>query len=149
MLAAVVVVLAIACGGSNKELTETEYLESVSQINNPSLDAYHRIEDLLNQVINRPALISNSTWEADFAQAVSEINNNLIKARKIDPPAALEKAHRVFLQALECMADSPPKVRSAIESRSASDLASATDFASSCGDLWGDALDALKDATGS
>jgi len=135
-----------ACGGSDNGMSASDYHARMVEIGETSTTAQQDVADLFQQVVDRPALISNSDWGRDFNDAVGTVEATLKDAKAVRPPADLEGAHTAYLKALECMADYPPMMRDALLSGSSAQISNAMTFTQSCRDLWDDALEALNDA---
>lgn len=146
MLALLILGIVVACGGSDDTMSASDYHSRMVEIGDTSTAAQQDVADLFQQVVDRPALITNSDWDRDFNNAVGTVEATLKDAKAVTPPADLEGAHTAYLKALECMADYPTMLRNAMQSGSSAQVSNALTFTQSCRDLWDDALKALKDA---
>ena len=145
---AMALILLTACGGESDEpLSESDYRSQLVEISQPALAANGRIGELLDEVVARPALATNSDWESEYAQSLDTVSASLDDLRGLNPPPAYAESHKAFLRAVECSVDGSKRLQESFVDDTGAAIAGVNGFLESCGDLWQDALDAQQQIT--
>lgn len=135
-----------ACGG-DKEPSESAYINGLRDVMNDMSAAAIAMNDLLNQVDNRPALATNDQWLADLRTQSDRFHAGLAGMKKLTPPdGELAGVHASYLRAVECLSDGADQLLDGYANNNALAIASANSFMESCADLWTDANGAIQTA---
>lgn len=140
------VALVAACGG-DKEPSDSAYINDLRDVMNDMSDASTKINGLLQQVQDRPALSTNDQWLSDMRAQATRLNTGLGDMKKLTPPdGELASAHASFLRAFECLSDGTNGLIDGYAVNNAGQVASASTLLINCADLWTDANAALQTA---